>query len=164
MFRRYIFDAGANFDEALPVCSDYDFYLQVARRWSVYCHNETVSEYRQHTEQKSSNRRRMVDYVVKVLEAQAPFTQSNKAYERMARKGMRIVRHNYSRELLTRAWEKFRLAQWRESRRDFVDFLNFQPPLAGWILAHAAIKPWLRRLRAIRKPARPSGYRTSYIF
>jgi glycosyltransferase involved in cell wall biosynthesis len=152
MFRRYIFDAGANFDEALPVCSDYDFYLQVARRWPVYCHNETVSEYRQHGEQKSSNRRRMVDHVVKILEAQAPFTQGNRAYERMAKKGIRIVRHGHSRELLTRAWENLRSAQWRDSRRDFVDFVNFEPPLAGWTLAQCAIKPWVRRLRAIRKP------------
>jgi glycosyltransferase involved in cell wall biosynthesis len=163
MFRRCIFDAGAVFDESLPVCSDYDFYLQVARKWPVYCHNQTVSEYRQHTEQKSSNRRRMVDQVVKVLETQAPFTQGNPAYERMLKKGIRIVRHGYSRELLTRTWKNFRSAHWQDSQRDFVDFLTFEPPLAGWILAQAGIKPWLRRLRAIRKPNRVSGHRTSYI-
>lgn len=163
MFRRCIVDAGVMFDESLRMCSDYDFYLQVARKWPVCCHNETVSKYRQHSEQKTSNRRGMVDHVVKVLEAQAPFTQGNQPYERMVRKGIRIVRHGHSRELLTRAWKNLRSSSWQDSKRDFVNFLNFEPPLAGWILAQAAIKPWLRRLRAIRKPNRPGGYRTSYI-
>ena len=163
MFRRCIFDAGAVFDESLRMCSDYDLYLQVARKWPIYCHNETVSEYRQHSEQKTSNRRGMVDHVVKVLEAQAPFTESNQAYERMLKKGIRIVRHDHSRELLMRAWKNCRSAHWQDSQRDFVNFLNFEPPLAGWILAQAAVKPWLRRLRVIIKPSRVSGHRTSYI-
>ncbi len=163
MFRRCILNTGAKFDESLPVCSDYEFYLQVARQWPVYCHNETVSEYRQHTEQKSSNRRRMVDYVVKILEEQAPFTRGNKAYEKMSRKGIQIVRHDYSRELLTQAWKNLRSAHWQDSQRDFASFLSFEPPLAGRTLAQAAIKPWLRRLRAIRKPNRVGGHRTSYI-
>lgn len=162
MFRRDIFDSGTAFDESLPLCSDYEFYLQVARKWPVWCYNETVSEYRQHGEQKSSNRRRMVEHVVKILEAQAAFANGNKAYEKMRKKGIRIVRHEYSRELMVKGWDKLRSSCWRSSRRDFIDFLNFEPPLAGWILAQWAVKPWLRRLRAIGKSPRSS--RSSYLF
>lgn len=105
----------------------------------------------------------MVDYGVKVLEEQAPFTRGNKTYEKMSRKGIQIVRHFYARELLTQAWKNLRSAHWQDSRRDFVAFLKFEPPLAGWILAQVAIKPWIRRLRAIRKPNRVNVHRTSYI-
>jgi glycosyltransferase involved in cell wall biosynthesis len=122
MFRRFIFDAGVSFDEPTRLCSDYEMYLQVARRWPVCCHNEVVSKYRQHGAQQTANRRNMVQMIVKILESQEPFIRDKPKYKKMAAKGSRLVRHAYSHYLLTSAWKSLWAGQWTTPTKVFQNF------------------------------------------
>jgi glycosyltransferase involved in cell wall biosynthesis len=147
MFRRAIFDSGFQFNEALPVCSDYDLYLRLARTWPVYCHNQLVSEYRQHAQQKSSNKERMVEAQIDILKSQEPFTRQNRRYESMRAKGIRILRHGYSHSLLTSAWRDFYAGNWNGARRDFVKFVSYDPALAGRVMPWAVFRTCRKKLR-----------------
>ncbi len=138
--RRSVFDAGVRFDEALPMCSDYEFYLQVARHWPLYCHNEVVCEYRQHGRQQSVNKRRVVDHIVRILEAQEPFTRESRAYRRMRRKGIRIIRHSYSHNLFEQAWKNLAEEHWQDALENFLTFLAYEPPLAGRIFPQVLLR------------------------
>ena len=155
MFRRFVYEQGARFDESLPTCSDYDFYLQVARRWPVYCHNEPVSEYRQHCGQKSVNRRRMVDDQVRILNAQEPFVRQNRRYQKMARKGMRLLRHAYSHYLLTSGCMDCLSGNWLGARQSFREFLNYDPPLAGYVVPWAILRACRQKFKGVKKRTSP---------
>ena len=155
MFRRFICDEGARFNESLPTCSDYDFYLQVSRRWPVYCHNEVVSEYRQHGGQKSVNKRRVVDDQVKILNAQMPFISQNRRYRKMAQKGMRLLRHAHSHHLLTTAWKNFLSGRWLEARRNCREFLNYEPPLAAYVVSWAICRAGRHKLTGVKQRQSP---------
>jgi glycosyltransferase involved in cell wall biosynthesis len=156
MCRRDIFAAGIRFDESLTVCSDYDFYLKVARRWPIHCHNERVSEYRQHSQQKSSNSKRMLEATLRVLRSQEPFARETQAYRKALRKGKRISRQNYSRELIEKVWANLRSGDAKIARRDLIEFLKYDPLIAGWILPRAIVKTCLSRLKPTRKSQTPA--------
>ena len=160
MFRRSVFAAGVAFDESIRVCSDYDVYLQVARGWPVYCHNEVLSEYRQHVEQQTLNRRAMVDTTVRILAAQAPFIRNRPAHRKMAKKGSRLVRHAYSHYLLMTAWEHLRKGEWLDARKLGEEFVGYDFPLAAYVLPWAILRAWHRRFQGVKRRATeaiPSG-------
>ena len=151
--RRGIFAAGIRFDESLTVCSDYDFYLKVARRWPVHCHNETVSEYRRHSQQSSTNKKRTLEQALAILRSQEPYTRQNDAHRRMLKKGIRRYREFYSRFLIEKVWANLRSGNSKIALRDFIEFLKYDRLLAGWIVPRAVLKTCLRRFKATRKPS-----------
>lgn len=146
MFRRSVFESGLSFNEPTRLCSDYEIYLQVARRWPVYCHNEVVSRYRQHSAQQTANRRTMVHMIVKILESQKPFIQDKPKYKKMAAKGSRLVRHAYSHYLLTSAWKSLWRGEWTKAKENFSEFLRYEAPLAGYVIPWAILRACRQKL------------------
>jgi glycosyltransferase involved in cell wall biosynthesis len=93
--RRSVFEDGLAFDTSLIRSSDYRFYLEVARRWPVFGHNEIVSEYRQHESARSANSASMLRGALNILQSQRPFVEGDP--ERLAawRQGFANYRHTY---------------------------------------------------------------------
>jgi glycosyltransferase involved in cell wall biosynthesis len=55
MFRRAAVDAVGGFRQERVPTEDYDFYLRVARRHPIHCHDRLVTEYRRHAGNASGN-------------------------------------------------------------------------------------------------------------
>jgi glycosyltransferase involved in cell wall biosynthesis len=95
LFRRSIFDEGMKFDTSLPACSDYEFYLRVARTWPIHGHNQVISEYRQHNSNKSVNVLSMVDCLTRILSAQREHIAEKPDYEEACRQYKRDILETY---------------------------------------------------------------------
>ena len=97
MCRRFIFEQGVSFDPSMVYCSDYLFYLTVARRWPTASHDALVSEYRQHEQAKSANGARMMRYLLRALRAQAEFVRGSPRWRASRRRGIGNCRRDYYR-------------------------------------------------------------------
>jgi glycosyltransferase involved in cell wall biosynthesis len=97
MCRRFIFEQGVSFDSSMVYCSDYLFYLTVARRWPTASHDALVSEYRQHEQAKSTHGARMMRYLLRALRAQAEFVRGSPRWRAARRRGMGNCRRDYYR-------------------------------------------------------------------
>ncbi|HEU4508637.1 MAG TPA: glycosyltransferase [Pyrinomonadaceae bacterium] len=62
MYRRDVLLSVGGFDETLPAGEDWDTYLRIAQKFPIHCHDEILSEYRQH----SSNITRDIDLIMRV--------------------------------------------------------------------------------------------------
>jgi hypothetical protein len=125
--RREVFEAGITFDESLVVCSDYDLYLRIARRWPIDCHNKVVSQYRQHEQQKTSNKALMLEHVCKILRAQRPFISKNEAYKQAFRTGMDNWRALYSNDSITQLWANVCAGKGKLALHDLLVLLKYDP-------------------------------------
>ena len=71
LFRRWVFDE-FRFDTSLKGCEDYDFYLKVARKYSVLHHGEFIAVYRFHDTNTSYNTVMMLAAAIQSLKNQEP--------------------------------------------------------------------------------------------
>jgi glycosyltransferase involved in cell wall biosynthesis len=97
MCRRFIFEQGVSFDPSMSYCSDYLFYLTVARRWPTASHDALVSEYRQHEKAKSAHGARMMRYLLRALRAQTEFVRGSPRWRAARRRGIGNCRRDYYR-------------------------------------------------------------------
>jgi glycosyltransferase involved in cell wall biosynthesis len=88
MYRRKIFEQTAPFDAAVSAAADYELYLRIARQFPVYQHGEIVAEYRKYNTSMSSNPKLMLATVLRVMEAQKQFVESNPSYKKAWRQGL----------------------------------------------------------------------------
>src|SRR5688572_7383464 len=95
MCRRSIFDIINGFDRSIVACSDYEFYLRVTARWPVCCHNNVISEYRQHPGNKTSNNPLTLSSLTHILCSQLPLIHGNKRYEEAYRGSIRNLERDY---------------------------------------------------------------------
>lgn len=71
MFRRAAIEEVGGFRPELVLAEDYDFYLRIARRHPIHCHNQLVTDYRRHAHNLSGNApTRMIRSLFATLEAQ----------------------------------------------------------------------------------------------
>lgn len=69
MFQRWIFDV-FRFDTKLKLCEDYDLYLKIARKYSIYHHLEMMAVYYIHHNNSSNNSSMMLKSALFVLDRQ----------------------------------------------------------------------------------------------
>jgi glycosyltransferase involved in cell wall biosynthesis len=117
MYRRSVFDTVGPFDPALKCCEDYDVYLRIARRFPVAWHREIVAEYRIHGEGMSTHAARMLNTAMDVLAAQWPHIRTNSEQVRAYRRGVRFLRWNAIRPLLTSLSEAVEDGRWLHALR-----------------------------------------------
>lgn len=142
--RRFVFDQ-ILFDTTMTGCSDYLFYLNTARRWPVYCHNEEVSEYRQHEANKSGNSAGMIRSLSAALRSQRRFVRSVPVYEAAYREGIKNCKLDYYVPALRQTWRLFRGGRDRKrARRDIGLLLRVTPEVLPR-LAGASLYRWARR-------------------
>jgi len=140
MWRRAVFEAGIHFDVSLPVCSDYDFYLRVARAWPLYGYGETVSEYRQHPAQKSVDHLRMLKHVTRILQAQRRLIAGNERYEEACGRGIENWRREYFDAWAMRVWVEAWSGNWSRAGRDVARLLAHDPRRLSRLVSRKAYR------------------------
>lgn len=112
MYRRNVFDAIGLFDAALDCCEDYDMHLRIARRFQVAWHREIVAECRVHHQGKNTRAARMLGTATDVLAAQWPHIRADAEQVRGYRRGIRSLRRNAIRPLLTSLSDAVKGGHW----------------------------------------------------
>jgi glycosyltransferase involved in cell wall biosynthesis len=97
LFRRYNFEEVGGFRTFRNIrgAEDYDLYLRIARRFSVFCHGAVVSDYRQYDlngGNVSRNVGRMLRATLTALRDQRPYLKGNEHYELQYRRGIQHKR------------------------------------------------------------------------
>ena len=133
MCRRSVFDIIKGFNTSLVACSDYDFYLRVTRRWPIHCHNELISEYRQHRAARSASSARMLSFTTRILRSQLPLIEGNTHYEEACRTGIRNFQSYYYRNSIRQLRSFLRTGRhWTDALRNVQVILRIGPRmLAG---------------------------------
>jgi glycosyltransferase involved in cell wall biosynthesis len=128
MCKRSVFDFVTGFDTSLGGCSDYDFYLRVARKCAIYCHNYVVSEYRQHATNKSIHKARMLAQTMNILRSQRVYVKGNEQYEEAYRVGIRNFQEFYSRQSMRQVLTSLKQgANPKQAMRDILVLLKYSP-------------------------------------
>lgn len=135
MFRRAIFDEVGAFDTSLRACEDYDLYLRITRRYPVARHYRLVAEYRQHDASMSVRAGRMLDTALDVLAAQQPFIRGNGRLIGACQAGIRGLRRDLIRPLLSGIAGAVRTAKWSRAVRLSMQLPTYVAPVlrATWL-------------------------------
>lgn len=104
MYQRWAFDF-YRFDISLKASEDYDMYLNLARKFPVYHHNQPIAAYRIHDNNMSGNIPMMLEYTLKVLKRQEPNLRSP-AEKKMFKKGIYEWKQWYCNELYKKWYSK----------------------------------------------------------
>ncbi|MEO8432819.1 MAG: glycosyltransferase [Acidobacteriota bacterium] len=146
MCRRSVFDSGVTFDPSMRYCSDYLFYLTVARQWPMASHDAVVSEYRQHGSNASTNGAAMIRHLTRALREQRPFVRQAPRWRSARRRGLRFVCRDYYRPAVRDFWRRVRSGSGRElALRDMPLLLRVTPGVLPRLLAGEAYRA-IRRL------------------
>jgi glycosyltransferase involved in cell wall biosynthesis len=144
MCRRFVFEEGIAFDVSLVRSSDYLFYLDVARRWPVFCHNKIVSEYRQHDANKSGDSVRTLTAAQQILRSQRTFVQGTPERRAAWRKGFANCRHTFYLPAVAQTWRRLKSGPDRKrAMRDAAMLLGLVPA----VLRQVATRRLYRRAR-----------------
>ena len=135
MFRRAIFDAVGTFDTSLRSCEDYDLYMRITRRYPVARHDALVAEYRRHDASMSVRAGRMLDTALDVLAAQRPFIHGNARLIGACQAGIRGLRRDLIRPLLSGILGAVRTAKWWRAARLSMQLPTYAAPFlrATWL-------------------------------
>lgn len=82
MFRRDYVD---EFRTGMEGCSDWDLYLRITRNNPIYCHRQTIYQYRRHETNMSSDGELMVKHTLAVFRAQLEAVKGERKLERLCR-------------------------------------------------------------------------------
>lgn len=135
MFRRAIFDQVGTFDTSLRACEDYDLYMRITRLHPVARHDRLVAEYRRHDASMSVRAGRMLDTALDVLAAQQPFIRGNARLLSACQAGIRGLRRDLIRPLLSGILGALRTASWSRALRLATQLPGYAPPVlrATWL-------------------------------
>lgn len=141
MYRRRALDTVGRFDPRLPACEDYDLYLRTVRRFPITSHAHVVAEYHKHTGGMSADSPRMLEAVLKVMEAQGEYILGNPEYVAAHAEGVRFWKAFYGVRCLRRIATQLRHGQFEEARRDAARLVRSEGALP--LVANAPV--WLLR-------------------
>ncbi len=99
MYRRNVFEEIGGFNPSLKASEDYEFYLRVARKFKLICHDRVVAEYRLHGSSMSRNPELMLTATLSVLRSEAEFIGGDPKRNKAFQKGMATWKRKYGREL-----------------------------------------------------------------
>jgi glycosyltransferase involved in cell wall biosynthesis len=135
MFRRAIFDKVGSFDTSLHSCEDYDLYMRITRRYAVARHDRLVAEYRRHDASMSVRAGRMLDTALDVLAAQRPFIRGNGRLIGACQAGIRGLRRDLIRPLLSGILGAVRTSNWSRAARLSMQLPTYVAPClrATWL-------------------------------
>jgi len=109
MFRRVAVQSAGGFRVGMKLAADHEFYLRVAQRYPIYCHNQIVAEYRSHPGNvcKQSTTRLYLG-VRRAMALQADFIRGKPELEAAHRQGRRHWARTFGRSM---AFELLRLVK-----------------------------------------------------
>ena len=127
VFRRAVLDSVGAFDPSLIVCSDYELYLRVARSVPVHGHNHLVSEYRQHSANKSLNTAKMLKHVTMILRSQLVYIKGDPQCEAAYGTGLRNWQELYYKQSAKQAWDCVRSGNRMPAMRNILLLVQHTP-------------------------------------
>lgn len=163
MVRRFVLEAGMVFDTGLANASDFAFYLDLARRWPIRSHNVLVSEYRQHSSNKTKDVPKTLWFGLRILQRQREYITSNPRYAGIYQDSIRNLKKTYCQKALAQLADYLRRGgNHQQAAQNAVMCLRHIPPLLPVIL-HEKLERWLGAypevraffVRAAGSPPRP---------
>ena len=129
MYRRDVLLVVGGFDSALDSSEDWDIYLRIAQKFPIYCHDEVVSEYRQHSSNTSRNLDLMRRGSMVVLRLHLQRLKGDKEAEVACKRGLHFQEQRFQREkMIAEMRANARARRWRATTRDAA-WLFFHDPL-----------------------------------
>lgn len=126
VYRRSAVDAVGGFNEGLRAGDDYELYLELARRFPVYCHDAVVTEYRRHGSNTTRNAAVVLTSQLQVLNRQRSSLRGKREQE--ARKeGIRKTRSEHGRALAEQIAAKWRGDRRRQALRGLLTLIRHDP-------------------------------------
>jgi len=120
MFRRCVFEWVTGFAEGVGPAADYDLYLRVAKDFPIYCHNESVAEYRVHGANMSGNANVMLQACAAVLRSQRQNAMQTREARQAWREGMEFTRQYYGSQAVSDTRLDMAQHRWRSAIRNLV--------------------------------------------
>src|SRR5262249_16955530 len=126
MYRRSIFETVGLFDTSLKSCEDYDLYLSITRKATVYCHDKITAEYRHHDANMSRDRALMLKFSLKVLRSQRKYLGNHEQREAF-RIGTQFWRTMYGDRLIRDKRSFIAGNDWRQAIAGIPVLLRYYP-------------------------------------
>jgi len=147
MFRTDIVRQLGGFKRTVSGAEDYDLYLRIARHHSIWCHDQVVTEYRQHDLSTSRRPMQMMRSSLNVMNGQRSAAKGNPMAERALREGIRHWQREYGEQLINTVRKQLRAREWRQALPSLIGLLQYHP---GGFFHHACRK--LSRVARGHKP------------
>ncbi len=124
VFRTAVVRDVAGFATDVTGAEDFDLYLRIARQHPIFCHDEFVLEYRQHSGSTSRRAALMLRSVLKVVKRQRTWVKGDPGLEDAWREGVRYFQKELGertvmsirRQLRNGAWAEIWPAAWALAR------------------------------------------------
>jgi len=137
LYRRSAIEAVGGFNEALDAGDDYELYLNVARRFPVFCHGAVVTEYRRHGSNTTRDAGRVLSSELEVLRGQEANLRDRRDREAW-RAGLRNVRARHGRILAAQAAAAWARREWGATWRGLGTLLRHCPAALPHFVREAA--------------------------
>ncbi len=117
MFRRQAVETVGGFRDPWGA-DDFDFYLEVARRYPGWCYDSpAVTRYRRYSTSSSRDGERMLRSIRMVYARQWPFVQGDPVGEAAFRRGLEQLEEIFRECLVENVEDRVRLRDWRRAVR-----------------------------------------------
>lgn len=127
LFRTAVVRQVGGFKTTVSGAEDYDLYLRLARRHSVWCHDQIVAEYRQHETNTSRRPMLMIRSSLRVMHGQRAWIKGDAEAERAWREGVQRSQNEYGEQLATAVRTHVRAGEWRLAIAGLVGLLQYHP-------------------------------------
>jgi glycosyltransferase involved in cell wall biosynthesis len=147
MFRTQIVRQVRGFKHTVSGAEDYDLYLRIARHHPIFCHEQVVTEYRQHDLSTSRKTVQMMRSSLNVMNGQRGLVRGDPMAERALREGIRHWQAKYGEQLIVAVRRQLRAREWRQALPPLIGLLQYHP---GGFFRHACRK--IARVARRHKP------------
>jgi glycosyltransferase involved in cell wall biosynthesis len=151
LYRAWAFEK-VQYDTTLKACEDYDVYLKLARLYPVLHHTKTIAAYRFHSQNMSGNIPLMLQTVLKVLQRQEPFLQSD-AERKSFIQGQQNWKDYYTKLLYQKLIQTFSNPHTALRRKETATLLKYNKSLYIKYLKRVAKMKTKKLLRRSLPPA-----------
>ena len=127
MFKRDIVDRVGRFRANLRSCEDFDLFLRIAKGYPIYCHHETVAEYRLHEGQTTRQWHNLLVQSVKVFHSQRGYVRKHPEYREAYATGVTYFRTKWGEPLLQHTLARARSGEWHQALKFALVLLRYYP-------------------------------------
>ena len=137
LFRTAVVRRLGGFKTTVSGAEDYDLYLRIARNHRIWCHENVVTEYRQHDTNFSRRPGSMLRSTLDVIDAQRGYLRGDKLAERALRRAISKAHRMYGEPLVNSIRKQVRAHEWRQAVSALAALLQYYPT---GLLKHARRK------------------------
>jgi glycosyltransferase involved in cell wall biosynthesis len=140
MYRRWVFGEVGGFDGSVDAAADWDLYLRVARRFSIYHHGRVVADYRWHGANMTADPALMLRSTVSVLRAQEEHVKGDERYEEAYEEGLELFREHNGMNLAKEVRSHVRRRDPRQALRGALVLARYYPRGLGFVFGEGRLQ------------------------